>query len=658
MTKKLVPMVDTEKAFENEGFDEERTAVDNANEKISLTQSFRKLLNLPAEEDTIKRKSLRKLGQTFLSVFEIASKKGLTVAEWVQKDPTTAVAYAENGVAYWQNILTTAAMTGALEITLADGSTATNTISKNQTKLIEVRVRESLKQLDYVNELALTSYRDNEQRRDALQRVMYRRALKGDTRMAIYLHDRTEGRPSESKVAELDYDYTYAVWAVLKTLFDKQLEVLNSGSGVRLICCSRRAGKTHLLCAILLIECLRRPRTKVMYIGETMLQSESLVDKACNDIVDAAKLKDKRGRRLDWKHLDNGSEIMVRGLSNTKDPDQIRGHNAKVIVIDEFFHLKSDLLDYMQKEVLTPMQLDFADDYMFICAGTPPRIKGTFGEKAWIEWKVPKFSWTWKDNPHPVNIEARAAFIEQKLKEQGLDWESSFARREYLGEFCYDDDLLLYPTYYAYDPRESLPTIKPTRILFGIDYGVSDNDCLVGIVWNDDEGRGYVFCEEKFNRLNVPQGVSQLEMLSEKIEHAWYDALDYFPTMNKKEANKRIWFDADDNDQHLTDYLNMNVHIQYVDEQTQERRKLNLEIQNAHKTDKGFMFDRLNDKFRTGDLLVMKGSKLETEMKSTIRKRGSKGEVYNEVDDSAYHPDLLPALRYAMWNVIGVKGVK
>lgn len=654
----LVPMVDKEKAYEENGKvsateDSEKDFV----EKQSLTQSFRKLLNLPAKDDDLKRKDQRHIEQTHLSVYELASQEGLSVVEWVQRDPTTAVEYAENSCAYWQNILTTAAMTGALNIPDENGVVVNYTVSKNQTKLIELRVREALRQLDYINELALTSYRDDEQRRDALQRVMYRRALKGDTRMAIYLHDRTEGRPSESKVAELDYDYTYAVWAILKTLFDKQLEVLNSGSGVRLICCSRRAGKTHLLVAIMLIECLRKPRMKVMYIGETMELSVSLVDKAANDIIDAAKLKDKRGRRLDWKHLDNGSEIMVRGLSNTKDPDQIRGHNAKIIVIDEFFHLKSELLDYMQKEVLTPMQMDYADDYMFICAGTPPRIKGTYGEKAWNEWNVPKFHWTWKDNPHPVNIEARTEFVENALREKGLTWESSFARREYLGEFCYDDDLLLYPDYYCYDPREAMPDLQVTRVLFGIDYGVSDNDCLIGVAWNDDEQRGYVFCEEKFNRFDVPEKVSQLEVLCEKVQQRWYQALDFFPGLSKKEANKRIWFDADDNDQHLTDYLNMNVSVQYIDEATQERRKLNLGIQNAHKTDKGFMFDRLNDVFRKGDLLVIKGSKLELEMKSTIRKRGPKGEVFNEVDDKAYHPDLLPALRYAMWNVIGVKGV-
>ena len=53
-------------------------------------------------------------------------------------------------------------------------------------------------------------------------------------------------------------------------------------------------------------------------------------------------------------------------------------------------------------------------------------------------------------------------------------------------------------------------------------------------------------------------------------------------------------------------------------------------------------------------MLVMKNSKFEHELVSTICRRGPNGEVYTEIDDKAYHPDLIPAARYALWNAIGV----
>lgn len=622
------------------------------NSKESFSVGIRKMLQQPAGDDILpvkNKKSFDSLPQ-FDSIFEVARAANKTVQEFVQNDPQYALRLVENTYASWQNILTAAAITGGIDVPDENGEVKTYAVSKNQTKLIELRIREAQQQYDLVNELVLTSFRDTDQRKDALERAMYKRALHGDSRLSIYLHDRVDGRPAETKQVEYDYDNAYNIYAIIKTLFDKQLEVLNSGNGVKLICCSRRAGKTHLLTALLLIECLRKPRTTVMYIGETMELSEALVNKAAQDIIEVCQLKNKRGMRFDWKHMDNGSNIIIRGLSNTKDPDQIRGKAAKVIVIDEFFHLKSELLEYMQREVLEPMQMDYADDYMFVCAGTPPRVKGTYGEKVWKTWDVPHFAWTWRDNPHPVNVETRKEFVEKVLHDKGLDWSSSFARREYNGEWAYDDDLLLYPEFHVYDRREAIPNIKPTRIVFGIDYGVGDNDTIWGAVWNDDEHRGYQFWEDKFNRLDImDRSISQLEFLGEQVKAAWRTAIDYFPELSPKEANKRILWDADDSDQHLTDYFNINIRLDgegYSD--------LRLNIQNAHKTDRSIMYDKIRDVLRRGDMLLIKGGKCEHEAASTILKRGPNGEVYKEVDSKAFHPDLLPAMRYALWNVIGM----
>lgn len=618
-------------------------------DSLTLTQSIKRMLYSPVDDDGLHTVVATVEWPEYESIFEIARARGMSVKEFVFEDPALALKMAENSCAVWQNLLTTAAVRGCLPM-VVNGVEQEFTVTRNQTRLIEVRVKEANAQLAYVNELTLMAYTDGVQRKDALERSMYRRALNGDTRLAMYLYDRVEGRPAETRTQELDYDNAYNIYAILKTLFKEQLEVLNSGSGTRLVCCSRRAGKTHLLVGILLIECLRHPRTKCMYIGETMELSEGLINKAANDIIDMAGLKDKRGRRFNWKKIDNGSEIMIRGLSNTKDPDQIRGNTCKVIVIDEFFHLKSELLEYMVREVLEPMQLDFADDYMFICAGTPPRVKGTYGEYVWKNWDVPHFSWTWRDNPHPVSVEARQEYVENKLREKGLDWSSSYARREYNAEWAYDDDLLLIPEFHVYDRHDVMPNIVPTRILFGIDYGVGDNDTIWGCVWNDDDKRGYQFWEDKFNRLDIAhRGISQLEYLAEQVRAAWRTALDYFPQLSPREANKRILWDADDSDQHLTDYFNVSIRLNdtgYED--------LRLNIQNAHKTDRTMMYDKMRDLFRTGDMLVMKNSKFEHELVSTICRRGPNGEVYTEIDDKAYHPDLIPAARYALWNAIGV----
>jgi hypothetical protein len=586
--------------------------------------------------------SIRIIGTT-ASVLERAIEAGLTLQAYVNMDPDRAVKEAEGCVAEWLKIQSNAAITG--QVLTTDGSF---TLNKNMTALVSSRVLHALSELDKVNEMAFTAYTSGEKRLDHLTRVMYNRALhKGDTRMLMYLVDRVDGKPAESKTVNLDYDNAFNVYQIIHTLFDKQLEVLNSGNGTKLLCCSRRSGKTLLLVAMCLIECLRTANTTCLYIAETMEQTEILVDGTANQIIDKCKLRDKKGKRLDWKHFDNGSRIIIRGLSNTKDPDQIRGHKAKVIVIDEFFHLKDNLLEYLQREVLQPMQMDYADDYKFVCSGTPPSIKGTYGEWAWKNWDVPHYQWTFRENPYPVDVNAREAYVESVLHEKGLDWSSPFARREYGGEWIYDEDLLLYPEFHVYDPQEVMPSFNIDMVLFGIDYGVSDNDTLLGVAWDTAGRRGYIFHEDKFNRLDIKdRTVSQLQYLKGQVEYAWGKALEFFPSLGPKEANKRILWMADDNDQHVTDYFNVNCRVV-------EMPELRLNIMNAHKTDKVFMMDKIRDLLRTANLLLPTGGKTADECQKTVLKRGVNGQVYPEVDDKVYHPDLLPGLRYALYPVIG-----
>ena len=619
---------------------------------VSFTELSRQMFQEDVKLPWYKSDMRDQVDEGLDSIYEIAAAHHVPVFEFVQNDPEYAIMCVEMSYAKWTNVMTQAALTGT--IATEDGNVA---VSKNQVKVLELRIKQARYELDYITDIAMSCCTEGK-KRDHLLRTLYMNAvMHRDTRALIYLIDRVDGRPAESRVAELSYDNAYNIYMILHTLFDKQLNVLNAGNGTILVCCSRRAGKTHMLVACLLIECMRRPNTKCIYIGETMELSEGLIDSAANEIVDKCHLQDKKGKRFNWRRMDNGSEILVRGLSNTKDPDQIRGNKAKVIVIDEFFHLKSDLLEYLQREVLQPMQMDYADDYKFLCAGTPPQVKNTYGEMAWKTWEVPHFTWTWRENPHPVDVAAREAYVEQVLEEKGLTWDSPFARREYLGEWAYDDDLILYPNFKVYDPQEGIPVWKISRIFFGLDYGCSDNDAVIGIAWSDDEGKGYQFFECKFNRLDIGDyKISQLEYLKMQVKKAWLQALEFFGPFHSveeaKQANKRILWDADDNDQHVTQELGLNVN--FKDDDYEFLAPLTMQIANAHKTDKKIMWDKIDELMRTGRLLFLKGSKIVKECESTILLRGPNGEIYSEIDEKVFHPDLLPCMRYAMWNAVGL----
>ena len=96
----------------------------------------------------------------------------------------------------------------------------------------------------------------------------------------------------------------------------------------------------------------------------------------------------------------------------------------------------------------------------------------------------------------------------------------------------------------------------------------------------------------------------------------------------------------------------MNINVRLTEEGFTDLR---LNIQNAHKTEKVIMQDKIKDLLRTAGLLLIEGGKTAEECDKTVLKRGPNGEVLPEVDNKVYHPDLLPAMRYALVNVLGEK---
>jgi hypothetical protein len=572
---------------------------------------------------------------------------GLTLSEYVERYPLQAMLDAEGCLASWQHLLEEAILSG--QITNENGITR---LTKNMADLLKARVDDARQDLAAVQ--AIADMVSGEDKADVLLRSLYVRAVRDkDTRALTYLIDRLDGRVTEARAPVIDYDNAYNVYQILNSLFDKQLEVLNSGPGTKIIMCSRRAGKTHLAAALCLITCLSESNTQCIYIGETMVLAEQLLGTAMRSIIDACKLKDSGGNELNWKSFENGSNILIRGLSNTKDPDLIRGNKAKVIIIDEFFHLKDDLLQYLQAEVLEPMQLDYARDYKQIFIGTPAKIKGTFGDKVWDEMDIPHFHWTAKDNPYIQDFDK---FIAQKCLEKGLinddgtpDIFHPFIQREYFGIRAYDTDALFYPEFHTFSQDDVLPQFNIDTILCGLDYGVSDNDAIIAVAWDSSLRRGFVFFEAKFNRLTVDKSETMLTRLKREVKMCWQVALDFFPSWSPQEANKRILWEADCTDQQLSQELMYNVHL--------EGKDIKLRIANAHKFDRVLMEDKIRDLLRTGGLLLPEGGKTAEECVKTILKRDKQGNIMLDIDDKTYHPDLLPALRYAMWNAVGMEVV-
>jgi phage terminase large subunit len=606
--------------------------------RVSITDNIKEYLN---SAQSVKV-TAELIGREPLSnVYEAAAAKGMTLASYVAMDPVKALREAEACYNDWNRVLATAALSGVIETD--SGPTEVN---KNITDLLKDKIKYAEKEIKRVEMLSMSAVADGSARSDQVVATLYNLATKqGNMKALQYLIDRVDGRPGEARADEVSFDGAQHVYYILHSLFDKQLEVLHTGPGTKIVCAGRQSGKTRVCAALILIECLRKPYTNCLYIGTSMKLAEGLLYSALNELIDECGLKTATGKRLNFKKFENGSKILVRGLSNMRDPDMIRGYKAKVIVIDEFFHLAAaDMLEYMMNDVLTPMQLPYANEAQMLLIGTPPHVRGTFGEKMWQESDIPHFSWNFEQNPFPEGQDKRK-YIEKKLKEKGLDWGSPYARREYLAEFAYDEDALLYPVYHTFDPDVFQPQIHVTHIFCGMDYGVTAYNGIIGVAWDSIAKQGFVFFESKFNRWQN-KAQSMYDILKSEVKNLWRMALDMFPGVPPEEANKKIWWEADSSDQIIAEDLMHNVGIP-------ELPGKKLEIRAAHKLDKVIMHDKLRDLLRSGRLLLPQNSEVVSECEKTVLFRDEMGNIWPEIDDKFFHPDLLDALRYAMWNALG-----
>ena len=83
-----------------------------------------------------------------------------------------------------------------------------------------------------------------------------------------------------------------------------------------------------------------------------------------------------------------------------------------------------------------------------------------------------------------------------------------------------------------------------------------------------------------------------------------------------------------------------------------------MNIGTAHKHDKIYVQDKIRDLLRTAFLLLPENGKTAKECEMTVLKRDMQGNLLLDIDDKVYHPDLLPALRYSLWPIIGLEVIR
>ena len=403
---------------------------------------------------------------------------------------------------------------------------------------------------------------------------------------------------------------------VLQECFTQQLNFIKHPAKRKLLCLTRRSGKSTAVAIYLIHEALQNQGCKLIYINTTKGEAKNVM---WHSIFETIFIRlNIKAELIDSKNeirFDNGSIIYLSGVDATpKEMNKLRGKKYQLAVIDECQSYTQDLKQLIN-QVLAPT---LADNDATICLiGTPGNqlgdhywwqlCKSDSNEKGWEHFK-----WTWKDNPHVK--ENMQKHVEQLLKDNPLIKNAPWFRQEYLGEWVPESDARVYKSS-SFNYIDQLPPdfSKSATYLLSIDLGYHDATAFVIAAYNKKyNDKLYIIESNKQSKLTISAVASIIK------------------EYRKKYSFRSIYVDA--------------ANLQAVEEMRQVH---NLPLLAAEKQGKEAHIAMLNSDFITENVFILNSNaELITELNQLIWdiKALAKGK---HIEDATKENHLTDALLYA-----------
>lgn len=298
-----------------------------------------------------------------------------------------------------------------------------------------------------------------------------------------------------------------------KTQIEMKTAFYSSDSRKFTLLCSRRLGKSYLLCVIAAEFLLKNPGKKIVYVTNNFKAAKNIVRPLMSQIVqDCPASIRPRFLTQDMKFVwPSGSELFLYGAD--RDPDNCRGQEADLILIDEAGFV--DKLDYLVGSVLTPMLL--MTNGRILMATTPSKdVEHPFLpmlEESMVKGTVVKK--TIHDCPR-VTPKMLAEYMEEAGGEHSENW-----RREYLCEVVRSQEKTVIPEFdeiAQIDSVKEIPIIPHRDLYVAMDLGFVDmTGALFGYI---DFIKGVAVVEDEIliNRENTE---NIAKMVSGKERSLW-----------------------------------------------------------------------------------------------------------------------------------------
>lgn len=312
------------------------------------------------------------------------------------------------------------------------------------------------------------------------------------------------------KAREILWEQGILDWKLSIPQKDIKKGILEDDSKISVVLCSRRLGKTYLMCTMAIEECLRRPNAVVKYAFPKQNQTKKMLvpvmRKVLEDCPEHLKpifmTADKEYR------FPNGSVIQISGTDNG-NIENLRGGDSHLNIVDEAGFCSD--LTYGVRSVLGPTTKITGGRTILV--STPSRSEN---HEFITDWVLPYQAesrirtYTIYDNPQ-FNEEA----IREALREYPDGDKDPMFRREYLCEIIRDADKTILPsfTYTREKQIVSADYVRPTYCHRYVSMDIGGTDLTVVLFGYYDFLNATLVVEDEF----VCDGSTNTEILAENI---------------------------------------------------------------------------------------------------------------------------------------------
>lgn len=215
--------------------------------------------------------------------------------------------------------------------------------------------------------------------------------------------------------------------------------IMESKSKRFVVNCSRRFGKSFILCLIACEHALQKKNAHIRFAAPTQKQLREIVQPIFTKIFQDCPEKLRPEFKTMMGHYyfpSTDSYIHVTGCDNN-NAENLRGHESDLNLIDEAGFVED--LEYVMKDILMPQTLTTGG--RTIVSSTPSRTPAHYFTRLCHEAKALNFYsiYTINDNTE-ISYETKLDYCQEAGGEDSTTW-----RREYLCEFVVDEESVIIP---------------------------------------------------------------------------------------------------------------------------------------------------------------------------------------------------------------------